>query len=396
MKLKFIAFFLSLSFVCFSQQVKKDFKRQFLEEKIEFFYIEPTPAAAKQIIKEAKELNCMEDLLGIFAAFAKYYPKEIVNWMKENEICLEHCPRLIEALYMGGLQGESIDLAVNANWPAHKIMSLGNKVQSFLTIPLNFVGSVQYMCSYFYVSGDVRYGKRIIDVLELTPEQMKKNEELDELKRVAKTVLKELIFKHDKIYRLCLEEVKLRKGYSRTVLTELLDEQYEAQKKAFPHQNGMLSGMIITTDDTSFEEQWENLPVMEGPFFKLVSSVSYPDTPDKNKTIRIFIVFNGYELDEDLNAFLTYDLEILDPKGTKVVDFHALPALKRKMPSRLLSQLADQPTYFAIECGETDDGIDSSGIFLINATLKDHVAHKDLKLTAKIELLQPEKKRPFQ
>jgi hypothetical protein len=291
---------------------------------------------------------------------------------------------------MGGLQGGAIQLALKANFPAQKIMSLGNKVHSFLTVPVGFSGSVQYLCSHFYISGDARYGKRIIDVLELTPEQVKNSGELKELKTEAKVALQELIFKHDQIYRLCLEEAEIRMDYSQIVLKQLLEDQHKAQKKAFPTQNGMLSGTIITTDDTSFEEQWANLPVMEGPFVKIVSSVPYPDTPDKNKTIRILIVFNGYELDKDLNAYLTYDIEILAPQGDKIADFHDLPALKRKLPSRFFSQKADEPMVLAIEAGENDDKA-NPGTFIINATLKDHIAKKDLKLTAVLELLPPEK-----
>lgn len=389
--LKIVVLFVVFSTVCFAEQASKDFSHQFLMQKVEFFYLNPTPTIAKEIIKESKDLNCLDGFLGIFTAFARYYPQEIVHWLEEAEISFEQQPHLIEALYMGGLQREAIQLALKAHLPVQKVMSFGSKPQSFLTIPIDFLGSVQYMCSHFYIFGDARYGKRIIDVLELTPKQMANLEELKELKNQAKVVLQELIFKHERIYHLCLEEVKARKGSSQVVLNQLLDEQHQAQKKTFSAQNGMLSGTILTTDDTSFEEQWEKLPAMEGPLFKLVSSIPYPDTPEKNKTIRILILFNGYELDKDLNAHLTYDMEILDPKGDKIVDFHDLPALKRKVPSRFYSQKADQPMALAIEADENDDEINPSGTFIINAILKDHIAKKDLKLTATFELLPPEK-----
>lgn len=399
MRLKFfklIFVFVILSTACFSEVAKKDSDLQLLVEKVEFFYLDPTPTAAKKIIKGAKDLNCLDSFLGIFTAFARCYPREVVNWSDEVKINFEQHPNLIKALYMGGLEKEAIQLALKSNWPAQKIMPLGNKVQSFLTIPVNFVGSVQYLCSHFYISGDTRYGKRIIDVLELTSEQINNPEELKELKKDAKALLRELIFKHDKIYRLCLEEVAIRKGYSQAVLNQLLDTQHQMQKKTFPTQNGMLSGMMIATEDMNFEEQWENLPTMEGPLFKSISSISYPDTPEKNKTIRIFILFNGCELDEDLNAHLTYDMEILDPQGTKVADFHELPALKRKIPSRFLFQKADQSMVLAIKCRDDDNEGLLPGIFVINTTLKDHIARKDLKLTTKIELLPPEKKETLQ
>ena len=391
MKLKLIVIFLILSTACFSEQEEKNFRYQLLQEKIEFFYLDPTPTTAKEIIQKAKDLNRIDSLLGVVTAFARYYPKEIVTWIKETEINFEQHPHLIDALYMGGLRGEAIQLALKAQLPVQKILSFGGQIQSFLTIPVDFVGSVQYMCCHFYISGDARYGQRIIDVLELTLKQIANLKELEELKNQAKAVLRELIFKHDKIYQLCLQEVKTRKGYSQTVLNQLLNEQHQAQKKESPSKNETLNGMIVTTDNMSFEEQWENLPAMEGPGIKLVSSIPYPDTPEKNTTIRIFIVFSGYELDKDLNAYLTYDMEISDPQGAKIADFHDLPALKKKVPSRFFSQKTGQPVVIAIEADENNNDPTPPGTFIIHATLKDHIAKKDLKLTATLELLPSEK-----
>lgn len=386
MKLKILVLFLFFSTACFAE---KDDKQLLLADQIEFFYLEPTPIAAQEIIKAVKNLN-INHYIGVFTALARYYPKEIVNWIKDAGIRFEGNPHLIDALYMGGLQGEAIHLAVKAHLPTQKIMSFGNKIQSFLAIPVNFFGSVQYMCSHFYISGDARYGKRIIDVLELSPKQMENPEELKELKNQAKLVLQELIFKHDRIYCLCLEEAKTRKGFSQTVLSELLEEQHQAQKKAFSTKNGTLSGMIAITDNINFEEQWENLPVMDGPLLQLVSSMPYPDTPEKNKTLRILILFTGYELDKDLNADLTYDMEIFDPSGDKIVDLHDLAALKRKVPSRFFSQKVDQPMILEIKFDENDSETNPAGMFVINATLKDHISQKKLRLTTTFELLPPE------
>lgn len=392
MKLQSLFFFLALATLCCAKQIEKNINFQELEEKINFFYLDPTPTAAKGIINEVNRYDNLESFLGIFTALSRYYPKEILNWINEAKISFEHHPRLIDALYMGGLQGEAIQLALQIQLPAQKILSFGNQVQSFLTIPVNFLGSVQYMCSHFYISGDARYGKRIIDALEVTSNEMANPKELKELKIQAQAILKELIFNHEKIYHLCLEESKSRKGFSRDILNELLTAQLEEQKKAFPNQNGILSGMILTTDNTDFENQWEHLLTMEGPVFNKVSSMPYPNTPQENKTIRVLILFNGYELDTDLNAHLSYDLEILDPKGDKVADFHNLSALKRKIPSRFFSQKADQPIIFSITSTEKDEDPCLPGIFTINAVLKDHIAKKDLKLTTTFELLPPDQK----
>lgn len=385
-------FLVIFSTACFAEETQKDFRPQFLREKIEFFYLDPNPTAAKEIIQDAKNLRWLEGFPGVFTAFARHYPNEIVNWAQQAEVSFEQHPHLIEALYMGGLQGEAIQLGLKAQLPAQTILSFGSRPRSFLTAPVNFSGSIQYLCCHFFISGDARYGKRIIDVLELTPRQVANPDELKELKNQAKTVLQELIFKHDRIYHLCIEEAKTRTGYSQAVLNQLLDQQHRAQKEAFSTQNGLLSAVIVITDDTSFEEQWANLPAMEGPIHRSISSIPYPDTPEETKIIRIYLIFNGYELDKDLNAHLTYDMEILDPTGAKIVDFHDLPALKRKVPGRFFLQMADQPMALAFEAdGSQANENNPTGTCIINATLQDHLSKKNLKLTTTFEVVPPEK-----
>lgn len=385
MKIYKIAFFLIIiSITCFAQI---DRKEHLLIEKAEFFYLDSDPDIAKQIIKESLELKCIDKAFFFFVALAKEYPKEMIKWLTEAQVKFEQYPSLIHALHLGGLQKEAIQLALNAKWHGQKISSLGNKVQPFLDIPIGFPGSIPCMCSHFYVSGDAIYAKKIIDILELTEEQIKSPKELKELKEQAKAMLQMLIFKHDRIYQLCLEEVKVRKEETRIVLSQLLEDLHQAHRKAFPTKNEMLNGMILTTDDLSFEEQWEIMPAMEGPFFYQVSSIPYPE---KEKIIKIIVLFNGCELDKDLNAYVTYDMEIFGPKGTKIGDCHDALALKRKIPNRFFSQKADQPMALAFQIDEEDED-DPVGIYHIKAIIKDHIGKKDLKLSTTFELL-PKKK----
>lgn len=377
-----IAFFLIVaSVVCFAETDKQG---QLLTEKMEFFYLDPNPTIVKQIIKESLALKCIDNFFYLFVALAKEHPKEVIKWLTEAQVKFEQHPVLIHALSYGGLQAEAAYLALQAHWDAQKIMSLGNEIQPFLNIPMGFPGSISCMCCHFYVSGDARYGKKVIDILELTQHQINDPEELKELKEHAKAVLQMLIFKHDQIYQLCLEEVKIRKGETQAILSRLLEDLHQGHKKAFPVRNGMLNGMIVTTDESSFEKEWENLPVMEGPLLKQVSSVPYPE---KDKIIKILILFNGCELDKDLNGYVTYDMEIFDPRGTKMSDFHDIPALKRKIPSRFFSQKADQPIALLFTDEGDDDDDCPSGVYTIKAVLRDHIGKKDLKLTAMFELL---------
>jgi len=357
-------------------------------DKIEFFYIDSNPTVAKEIIKEAADFNWIENISGVIAAFAREYPKEIVKWISDNHIKFEEHPSMINALYLGGMQEEAFQLALKAHLPAQEILPLGNKARSFLDISANFSGAVQYMCSHFYISGDVRYGKKIIDILEFTSSQVKTSEELKNLKEEAEIVLRDLVFKHDRIYQLLLNESKIRKGSAQATLNLILEDLHQQQKKCLVNEENLFKGMILVTDNGDFEKQWWDLPVMSGSFGKAISSIPYP----KQETIVMsYILFTGCELDKGLNAHVTYDAEIYEPQGTKISECHYAPAIQCKIPSRFLVQKADQPIGLKFEaCSEKDEEAYLPGTYTIKVSLKDHISKKEIKLSQTFELL-PEK-----
>ena len=383
MKICKSAFLLIIASVaCFAETDKKD---QLLLEKIEFFYLDSNPITAQQIIKDSLDLKCIDNFFYFFVALAKEHPKEVIKWLADAQVKFEQHPALIEALHLGGLEGEAVQLALKAHWHAQKIMPLGNKVQPFLNVPVGFPGSIPCMCSHFYVSGDARDGKKIIDILELTQQQVKNPEELKELKEQVKAVLQVLVFKHDRIYRLCLQEAKTRKGDVQVALNRILQELHEWHKKPFSKQEGIFKAVIVATDDLNFEKEWENLPAMDGPFCKAISSIPYPRN---NTAVKIFILFTGCELDKDLNAHVTYDMEIFDPQGSKIGESHNAPAIQRKLPSRFFFQKADHSAGLVFDASdEKDEDPYSPGTYIIKATLKDHIGKKDLKLSTTLELL---------
>jgi hypothetical protein len=249
------------------------------------------------------------------------------------------------------------------------------------------------MCSHFAATGDVRYVKRIIDVLETSPALIKDPNKLKELKEEAEQKLTSFVFKHDKIYRLCLEEAKTRKEEVATFLNKLLGELHQAHKNSFTQkQPGMFNGFVFLTEDSHFEEQWEGLPIMSTPVCKQTEAIPYPK---ENKIIKVFIMFNGMELDKDLHGYVTYDLEIIDPKGNKMSEFHNMHGIHRKIPSRFFLQKADQSVTFEFCPNDKDNKkgeqkIAFPGTYTINTHLKDHVSGKDLKLSSTLEV-QPKK-----
>ena len=334
--------------------------------------------------------DTLDNFCFFFTALAKEYPKELIGWFTAAEVSIEKHPILIDALRFGGLRGEAIRLAQKANWPAKKILSIGTPVGSFLTVSVELPDFIPCMGSHFVATGDVRYVRRIIDALETRPTSMKDPNQLKELKELAQKHLADLIFKHDKVYRLCLEEAKIRKGEVAAFLNRLIDELHQAQKNGFPKpQPGLFNGFVFVTEDSHFEKQWDSLPIMGAPICRQIRAIPYPR---KNKIINVFIMFNGMELDNDLNGDVIFDLEIVDPKGNKMSEFHDLQAINRKIPSRFFLQKADQPVTFEL-CPDDWDlkkGEQKTlfpGIYTFNAHLKDQISGKDLKLSSTLEVL---------
>jgi hypothetical protein len=392
-KVTFLLQFMLISILGFAQSKQKDLNTQPLSEKIEFFYLNHEPLIAKQIIREIADLNALDNYFYFFVALAKEHPKQLIEWFSEAQVSIEKHPKLIHALHFGGLKGEAIRLAQKANWSTNKILSLGSDIPTFLLMPVAFPGYIPCMCSHFVATGDVRYVKRIIDALETSPILIKDPNELKELKEEAKQKLTSFVFKHDKVYRLCLEEAKTRKGEVAAFLNKLLDELHQSNKNNFKQQqDGMFNGFIFVTEDSYFEEQWEGLPIMSTPVCKQTEAIPYPR---ENKMIRVFTMFNGMELDKDLNGYVTYDIEIIDPKGNKMSGFHNMHGIHRKVPSRFLLQKADQSVTFEFCPNDKDSKkgkqkIVFSGTYTINAHLKDHVSRKDLNLSTTLKV-QPEK-----
>jgi hypothetical protein len=346
--------------------------------EVEFFYFNRSPETAKKIIKKLVELKQVDDCFYFFIALAKEHPKEIVGWLCDSHIKFSQHPRLIHALHLAGLQEKAIELAVKERWSEQKIASLRTKTEPLLHASFNLPGFIPCMCSHFYVSGDVRYIKRMIDILDIAPKQVKNPKELESLQKQAELTLQTLLCQHERVYQFCLKEAKVRKGASQAVLSHLLQELHEAHYRAFPSRNGMLNGIVVTTDEASLRTQSSTSPAMAGASVRQISSIPYPK---QKKDLILFVLFNGYELDKDLNAHVTYDLEIIDPLGKKMGDFHDLPALKGKIPSRFLSQRSDQPIMLSFE------DADPAGVYKIQATIKDLVGKRELKLNSSLEIL---------
>jgi len=380
---KFISLFLAVTSVCFARE---GFDKQRIAEKTEFFYLNQELDDAGAIVKDLSYVNELDDFFFFFIALARVYPQQIMKWLMEAQFNFEKHPNVIQALRFGGLNGEAISLAQKAGWPAKQLMSLSIVAPLPLQLPIDMPGYISCMSAHFGVTGDPRYGKKIIDIFEA---KHKDQNFLVPLQAEAKNTLRQLLYWHDGIYRLCLEEAEARTGKAKAILKELIEERHTVHKESsFSEQNGLLTAQIFITDDLGFEEEWNSLPMEGGPVCKQLSSIPYPK---ENKLILIYIMLNGFELTKDLGVHLTYDMEIIDPKGNQMNEFKNLSALKRKLPNRFLLQKAGQPVVieFCIIDEDSEECL-LPGNYTVKAVLKDHVSGKILNLHSTFEVL-PEK-----
>ena len=62
----FVLLFMMISVSGFAQPAKKDVNTQLLSEKMEFFYINPDPFIAQQMIREIADLDALDKFFYFF------------------------------------------------------------------------------------------------------------------------------------------------------------------------------------------------------------------------------------------------------------------------------------------------------------------------------------------
>lgn len=356
-----------------------------IPEKIEFFYVDPNPTLAEEIIQEITHQDKLREYFFFFAALAKQHPHQIISWLSKANVDIKKNPSILKALQLGGLNGDALQLAQKANLPAKEFMPLANKTFPLLNAHIDIPGYVTCMCTHFSVSGDIRYIKKLIDLFEIKYPDVNL---LTELQEEAKTRLFSLMFRHDKAYRLCLEEMHNKTGNAKAVLINLHEElQRLLAKNPFSESNGLFAGQLLITDDIDFEKAWENLPLESGSSTRFLTSISYPQ---ENKKISIYLLMTGFDLSAGLDADLTYDLEIIGPDGTQMANLHKMEALKRKLPSRFFIQRSTQPITIELKVVDDEEAQENTvlaGSYKIKAVLRDNISSKTLNLSYNLEIL---------
>jgi len=339
-----------------------------LQDKMEYFYMDPQESIAKEIISDLNNLKVIDNYYYIITPLAEKYPDKILQWLNEANIDIHDNFVITVCLNIAGLQSEALVLAKKANLSSKYISLAEHPLKPIKDMPYSFEGYIYYLFNEFVITGDIEYIKKMISVFDLSEEDIDEPDIIENLRKDATTVLSHLTYMHDKVYKFCKEEVKSSQKKSKTILTKLLSDLDKIQKG--------LKGRISITDDPNFENTWYNTPIMTGP--KCSDVVTFPSS--ENKIIKVFVIFSGFDLDKDSCANLTYDIEFYNSKKIKIASYQDLVAIKRKLYSHFFYQLSEDVIGFGSIRDPSDERKDlfPPGIYSIKVTLKDQISKKVL------------------
>lgn len=341
-----------------------------LIEKIEFFSYQNNPNMPLEILMELNQLNKVNDFLTFISVLAKFYPNQIISWINDSKIEIKKHPEILNSLWLGGLGEEAINLA-KKNGLHSKIPEIESKPPNLLEYKDNPL-YINIMCGCFGLTGDVSYWKKIIDLFDNPPANL--NLHLREkLFQKISHILFAMCLKHAKVYRLCIEEMNKRKSITAARLDLVIKQTCDTLEKVpFGDFNKTLSGCISILDNSfNYRAKWNAFPMQQKPIYELTSSIPI------NKMVKIFIIFNGQALDDNLHGKVTYDLSIYAPNGKIIKELKNLNGFDKSSPSRFFLQLADQ---------EVDFQTTIPGKYIIEVNLKDWINNNTLNLKKEISV----------
>ncbi len=141
----------------------------------------------------------------------------------------------------------------------------------------------------------------------------------------------------------------------------------------FPDKDGDFSAMLMIIPEHELAEFKK--PPSEGPQLHPLDKVK------RHEKFAIKLGFMGIAQGEDGISDVAFDVQMLGPDGTTIIEEKNLPALKGKVPNRffVFNSQADIVVVF--------EDSDKAGTYKITAEIRDNVGKKRVPLTQLIELV---------
>lgn len=365
-------------------------RSRFLDKKCEFFYFSESPETAMEIIKEMAALDEFGPRIVFLIALLEMYPEQLLQGMQEAGIKLESSVPLIHALNISGLKNEAFTAGMKAGLSSDILMNFMEPNEGW---PLESKGNtyVDAMVGGFWATGITDYINNLLDILDLTPEDVSPSFNLEGLKERAKECLLKLVPRHEKAYHYFLKEDLSRSGESKRFVDET-NEKYQGFINSRCLPEGMLGDIWISDNETLTEVQ-AFLPLESRPTGKVICAI-----PNSLKTqqIKILPLFSSFTLDKDFNGYVTYDIDVYDPEGNKVCSFNEKKGLKGKISSRYLVHAAEDAIEINFQFVKKQENTLKSnncyieakpGTYKIQGVIKDRIGNNELKIIRTIDVL---------
>lgn len=136
----------------------------------------------------------------------------------------------------------------------------------------------------------------------------------------------------------------------------------------------MFSAVLLILDDRAMKE-FEK-PSTQGLHLTAMK------TAKRGENVNLVIGFMGIELDNDLQANVTFDFKLIGPDGKQIGDESKdIPALTMKIDNPLMVFHSLSEVRFIF------DETDKNGVYKVVAVIRDNIGKKTIPLEGSIELI---------
>ncbi len=309
-----------------------------------------------------KHANAAEPTAAFLSVIFDAHQDKVAGWMKDAKFSPKAKEVVASALWLSGNK----PALIGAESPKGTAPKLAAK-------DVKTVTDLDVMWAAFFATGNDLYIKKIIGVLD-EKKSLTGNQETDATTRnAAAWSLSSNAMQHELVNRTLARETNARTGQVKSTL-EKIAEDIRTKVTPFPNKDGSFSATLIPTSV-------ENVKAFETPGAENMQ-ITEKTQVKPGDPVALIIVFSGMELDKDLNADVTYDMNVLGPDGKPYDNFAEknLEALKTRLPSRF--RVFHNGYYPVVKFADKD----TPGKYTVKVSVRDNVSKKVLTWSKEIEL----------
>jgi|GEM_PF-1049617 len=305
----------------------------------EYYYVEKDPKQVGDAINYLQNENIIEELQAysyvrsfgaFFGEIFKDNPDKVLSWCKQNKYSRQTKEILQYALWLSGNKEKIKDIFGDLPEYAKEnpIDLTTQDLTAYSNVEVTSLGEKRIEKRYynfdminwaFLGSGNPQYIHKIIDAIS--------SDKIDkEFRKHAEIGLAYLIIKNEIVNRIVQKEIAGANPSVKQKLQAIVDMAHK-NDKPLPNKDGDFSAMLVLSDAKKSQSEFGK------PSYKEVHIAEKIKAKVGDEVI-INILFAGQELKEDLQADVTFDLQILDPEGGVYdnSDVKDMAALQQKVP----------------------------------------------------------------